>query len=681
MNTRLVHSFLLLALSAGIYQAAAQGTAFSYSGQLQFKGSPANGLYDFQFALSNAPSGGSQIGYTLSVPAVGVTNGLFNTTLDFGGVFNGTALYLGISVCSNGVGNYQALAPLQPMLPTPYAITAEGLSATAQFNISGLAIQQNADGAPNFIGGSPANYVSGGVVGATIGGGGATNYNASLLINSVSADFGAVGGGAQNIVTGQYGTVGGGAYNTASIYDTVGGGSGNTAGNGGNGWDTVGGGENNNASGGNSTVSGGSYNMATGSNSTVAGGENNNAGGGEGQEGTSVGGGGSNLAGGSWSVVGGGNSNSALNDYATVPGGRNNLASGQFSFAAGYSAQATNDGAFVWADGGGLPFYSTNNNSFNVRANGGVVFVTGGAGMTIDGQPVLMGGQSNPTFTGTVTAPNYLSDAAGDFVAGIGNTAGGGSATVGGGQGNYATAGYATVGGGYNNLASGQFATVGGGYKNLASGGYATVGGGVGNYATNYSATVPGGFNNVAGGLFSFAAGNSAQATNDNAFVWSDGSAITTSTANNQFMVRSSGGVIIYSSSGNSAGVSLAAGGGSWSSLSDRNSKDDFAPVTPEQMLARVAALPITQWSYKTEQGVRHVGPMAQDFYAAFGVGEDNKHITTVDEGGVALAAIQGLNQKVEELKAELNHKDVENAELKQRLEALEKIVFNRKLN
>jgi hypothetical protein len=102
--------------------------------------------------------------------------------------------------------------------------------------------------------------------------------------------------------------------------------------------------------------------------------------------------------------------------------------------------------------------------------------------------------------------------------------------------------------------------------------------------------------------------------------------------------------------------------------MSDRNAKDDFTPVNSQAVLAEVAALPLTTWSYKTEPGVRHVGPMAQDFYAAFNVGPDDKHITTVDESGVALAAIQGLNQK-------LNQKDAEIQELKARLEKLEQLV------
>ena len=69
---------------------------------------------------------------------------------------------------------------------------------------------------------------------------------------------------------------------------------------------------------------------------------------------------------------------------------------------------------------------------------------------------------------------------------------------------------------------------------------------------------------------------------------------------------------------------------------------------------------------------VPHIGPVAQDFKAAFYPGRDDKSITTLEFDGVALAAIQGLNQKLME---ELKHRDTENAELKQRLEALETLV------
>jgi len=77
-----------------------------------------------------------------------------------------------------------------------------------------------------------------------------------------------------------------------------------------------------------------------------------------------------------------------------------------------------------------------------------------------------------------------------------------------------------------------------------------------------------------------------------------------------------------------------------------------------------VATLPIERWSYKSERGVRHVGPMAQDFYAAFRVGEDDKHITSIDEDGVALSAIKALHARVRSLGAE-------NVQLRARLAAV----------
>ena len=101
---------------------------------------------------------------------------------------------------------------------------------------------------------------------------------------------------------------------------------------------------------------------------------------------------------------------------------------------------------------------------------------------------------------------------------------------------------------------------------------------------------------------------------------------------------------------------------------SDRNAKENFKSVSPGEMLDKVAALPISRWNYKADKGSAHIGPMAQDFYSAFSVGMDDKHIATVDEEGVALAAIQGLNQK-------LNERDAEIEQLKQRLDRLETLI------
>jgi len=109
-------------------------------------------------------------------------------------------------------------------------------------------------------------------------------------------------------------------------------------------------------------------------------------------------------------------------------------------------------------------------------------------------------------------------------------------------------------------------------------------------------------------------------------------------------------------------GVSMAAGSGAWSALSDRHVKTAIVAVDPAAVLDRLLAMPISEWSYIAQgEGIRHLGPMAQDFAAAFGLGENATTISSIDADGVALAAIQGLNGKLER----------ENAALRDRLDAL----------
>jgi trimeric autotransporter adhesin len=106
-----------------------------------------------------------------------------------------------------------------------------------------------------------------------------------------------------------------------------------------------------------------------------------------------------------------------------------------------------------------------------------------------------------------------------------------------------------------------------------------------------------------------------------------------------------------------------------FNTTSDRNAKENFTAVNPQEILERVARLPISGWNFKDDAATRHIGPMAQDFYSSFQVGTDERHIATVDEDGVALAAIQGLNQKLE---TELKTKDAKISELEERLNRLE---------
>ena len=236
--------------------------------------------------------------------------------------------------------------------------------------------------------------------------------------------------------------------------------------------------------------------------------------------------------------------------------------------------------------------------------------------------------------------------------------------TVGGGSANHAGDGagttsdrlWATVAGGNFNTASGEGATVAGGNGNLASAGMATVSGGGSNIASGTAATAVGGDGNFAEGDYSLAAGRRARANHDGAFVWADSTGSSfPSTADNQFSVRSLGGARFVSATDGTgtptAGVELAPGGGSWSSLSDEASKRAVEPVSGREVLRKLSSVPISTWSYRSQdESIRHIGPMAQDFYRAFDVGEDRRRISSVDADGVALAAIQGLNRKVKRL-------------------------------
>jgi hypothetical protein len=128
------------------------------------------------------------------------------------------------------------------------------------------------------------------------------------------------------------------------------------------------------------------------------------------------------------------------------------------------------------------------------------------------------------------------------------------------------------------------------------------------------------------------------------------------------------GSGIVLETNGNTLTVSAQPG-----VASDKNLKTDFTNLKPEEILAKLAALRIQAWRYTNEvAGVRHVGPMAQDFKAAFGLGQDEKFIDFVDEEGVALAAIQGLNQKLDEKDAEIQTLKQQNETLEKRLDHLE---------
>jgi hypothetical protein len=105
--------------------------------------------------------------------------------------------------------------------------------------------------------------------------------------------------------------------------------------------------------------------------------------------------------------------------------------------------------------------------------------------------------------------------------------------------------------------------------------------------------------------------------------------------------------------------------------VSDRNRKENFVKLDGKEVLAKLTTLPVTEWSFKGDP-VRHIGPMAQDFKAAFGLGADDKHIALKDVAGVALVGVQALHQMIEARDAQIVEQQSEIAALKRRLAALE---------
>jgi hypothetical protein len=287
---------------------------------------------------------------------------------------------------------------------------------------------------------------------------------------------------------------------------------------------------------------------------------------------------------------------------------------------------------------------------FNAGTAAGNTVSSNVTGATISG-----GGQSE--------YPNSVTDDFGTVAGGFGNTAG-----TGGGAGNEAT-----VSGGYFNTASGGEATVAGGRSNTASGFAATVSGGSYNTAGAQGAMVAGGAVNTASGTYSFAAGYQANATDSGSFVWcqTNLNSPCNSAGTNSFVVSVFGPIYFYDGPGGS-GCYLSSGSGSWTCSSDRNLKDHIQTIDPQSVLDSVARMPISGWSMKSDtKSNKHIGPMAQDFYAAFGLGETDKYIAQGDAQGVALASIQGLYELVKQ-------KDQKIQSLEDRLQALEKLLLKK---
>ena len=127
--------------------------------------------------------------------------------------------------------------------------------------------------------------------------------------------------------------------------------------------------------------------------------------------------------------------------------------------------------------------------------------------------------------------------------------------------------------------------------------------------------------------------------------------------------------VHVGSNTSNGNGAHLTAGG-VWVNTSSREFKQDIRPVDPVAVLERLLALPVSHWRYR-DSDEAHVGPVSEDFHAAFQVGGDERYISTVDAAGVALAAIQGLHSKLEERERRIDQLAEELAALGAAIETL----------
>jgi hypothetical protein len=203
------------------------------------------------------------------------------------------------------------------------------------------------------------------------------------------------------------------------------------------------------------------------------------------------------------------------------------------------------------------------------------------------------------------------------------------------------------------------------------------VAGGYGNTAgsslngAGAASFVAGGSRNYTRGFASFAAGNQAKALDDHSFVWG-GSELgdTNSAGPGTFTAYAPGGFYFFRGIVGAGGCVLPAGVVSWSCTSDRATKSNIQALNPLDTLRRVVAMPVARWNYIGTEKIKNVGPMAQDFFKAFSLGDSDKSIASMNMSGVALSAIQGLNQKLTE---QVKSKDAEILALKARLLAIEK--------
>ena len=206
------------------------------------------------------------------------------------------------------------------------------------------------------------------------------------------------------------------------------------------------------------------------------------------------------------------------------------------------------------------------------------------------------------------------------------------------------------------------------GDDNTAIGDYALAHNTTGNSNTALGAG-SGPFNTMGNLHNTTAIGSSAWVTSSNTMVFGDGYVdrwafgITTTSAQHALEVGNAPG------NGNGAYLTQS---GTWTNTSSRTKKENFTDLNSNDLLQKISQLSIQKWKYKGTNEY-HIGPVAEDFYALFGLGADNKGISTVDPAGISLAAIKELIKENEEMKQMIKNQNEQIVQLRLLIESIVK--------
>jgi len=656
-------------------------TGFTYQGRLTDGGKVANGAYDLQFALYDSLSGGSLKAGVITIPGVTVTGGVFTVQLDFGDVVV-PGYYLEIGAEHTGDSSFTILSPRQRITASPFAthsaIADSVLSISGQSpdNVS-LATTRVLTGTfPSIDTGDAVvsgNLTVTGILNATLPAG-SGNYVQNTTTQQANSNFNISGNG----------TIGGSLTVTGALNAALPAGSGNYVQN----TTTQQAGSNFNVSG-NGTV-GGNLTVTGTLNATLPSGSANYIQNTTTQQAIS-----------NFNISGNGTAGGSLTGNVVSATTQYNVGSSRVigvdnrntyvGLGAGGATTTGSLNTFV-GNNAGLATTSGGNNSFLGFQSG--VSNTSGSNNTFLGLNSGFGNTtgSNNVFIGPNSAWNGTA----------GNTIGANNTFIGGGSGTSNTTenNNTFIGAGSNGFAGITNSTAIGANSQVTVSNGLVLGNsnnnvGIGTTAPNFKLHIAdSGFpsirldgSNPTGAWLEL---NNTSTGGHNWGILSSGAGNSEGAGNLVITDVTGGGHIVMN-----APLQVPSCTGCTVATSDRNAKSNITAVNSRIVLEKLVGIPIQTWNYNDDKaGLRHIGPMAQDFFAAFGLGSDDKHINLIDEGGVALAAIQelyknniskdqqinDLKKQVNDLKAagaevknELDSVKASNAELMKRLEALEK--------